>query len=163
MPRLTRCYANAICVALIAGLMVSGCGSPSNDAASSSAAPLENAQNSADVTREVVQRHLETFGAGDLEGVLADYAEDAVMFTPDDVIRGQEELRPAFEQFIAEFGQEGTTFELTQETYEGEFGYINWTAETAGNVYEYGVDGFVVRDGKIVAQFFGAHVIPKTP
>lgn len=146
-------------------LLLAGCGGgAAENAASDEAAATEQSAAPAvseEVTREVVQRHLQTFGAGDIEGVLADYADDAVMFTPEGPIRGKEELRTAFEGFIAEFGQEGTTFELTTEEYVGEHGYINWTAETPGNIYHYGVDGFTVRDGKIVVQFFGAHVEPK--
>src|SRR5215831_14545326 len=34
-------------------------------------------------TKNVLDHHLACFGAGDLEGVLSDYAPDAVMFTPD--------------------------------------------------------------------------------
>lgn len=117
--------------------------------------------STSDNTREVVRRHLKTFGAGDLEGVLADYADDAVMFTPNGPIEGKEALRSAFAKMIAEWGQPGTVFKLQEERYNGEHGYIVWTAETAANVYELGMDGFVVRDGKIAAQFFGAKATPK--
>lgn len=150
--------------ALVAVVLATGCGTSGTDSpspgteASTDAAGTSNTEA---VTREVVQRHLRTFGEGDLEGILADYADDAVMFTPNGPIQGKEELRTAFEQFIAEWGQEGTTFELTEETYVGEHGYVNWTAETADNVYDYGVDGFTVRDSQIVVQFFGAHITPK--
>lgn len=112
-------------------------------------------------TQEVVQRHLKTFRASDLDGVLADYADDAVMFTPNGPIKGKEALRAAFTQFIAEWGQPGTTFNLQREHYDGERGYIVWTAQTGANVYEFGVDGFVVRDGKITSQFFGAKTMAK--
>lgn len=152
-------------VGLAAGL-AGACSTPEQPASqpqetqAAPAAATETA-NTVDVTREVVQRHLKTFGAGDLEGVLADYADDAVMFTPNGPIKGKAELRTAFQQFIAEWGQPGMKFNLTKELYEGENGYINWTAETAPNTYEYGVDGFTVRNGKIVVQFFGAKVTPK--
>ena len=146
-------------LALAAGVALSGCGSSAEEEPSAPAA--EPAADVAATTREVVQRHLATFGAGDLEGILADYADDAVMFTPAGAIVGKEQLRVAFQNFIAEWGQPGTTFELTRELYEGEHGYINWVAETGANVYDYGVDGFTVRDGKIVVQFFGASTTPK--
>lgn len=130
--------------------------------AAAGAAASTGGVSTVDTTKEVVQRHLRTFRGSDLEGVLADYADDAVMFTPNGAIKGKAELRTAFEAFIAEWGQPGTTFQLTKEEYDGEHGYINWVAETAPNVYEYGVDGFTVRNGKIVAQYFGAKVTPKT-
>lgn len=131
---------------------------PAPEAAPAAAAP---APDTTATTREVVQRHLKTFGASDLEGILADYADNAVMHTPNGPIEGKEALRTAFQGFIAEWGQPGTKFNLTKEEYRGESGYINWTAETPANVYEYGVDGFVVRDGKIVSQFFGAKMTAK--
>ena len=34
-------------------------------------------------TKDVVGRHLEFFGKGDLKGILSDYAPGAVLFTPD--------------------------------------------------------------------------------
>ncbi|MPZ18281.1 MAG: DUF4440 domain-containing protein [Luteitalea sp.] len=152
---------------MLTACLASGYGSPAN--AQVAAAPVADVSPPAaadgdattDITREVVQRHLKTFGAGDLEGVLADYADDAVMFTPNGPIEGKEALRSTFTELIAEWGQPGTTFNLQQERYEGEHGYTLWTAETSANVYELGMDGFVVRDGKIVAQFFGAKVTPK--
>ena len=41
-------------------------------------------------------------------------------------------------------------------------GPLNWTAETGANIYAFGMDGFDVRNAKIVAQFFGAKMVPKT-
>lgn len=151
---------------MLAVSVAAGCGQPApatkaTDAPSAAAQPATGGVDTVNTTKEVVQRHLKTFRASDLEGVLADYADDAVMFTPNGPVKGKAELRTAFQQFIAEWGQPGTKFELTRELYDGEHGYINWTAETAPNVYEYGVDGFTVRNGKIVAQFFGAKVTPK--
>jgi hypothetical protein len=62
---------------------------------------------------------------------------------------------------IAEFGKPGATFSMNQESIEGEYAYIVWSAETADNVYEIGTDTFVVRDGKILAQSFAAKLTPK--
>ncbi|MEX0822284.1 MAG: nuclear transport factor 2 family protein [Rhodothermales bacterium] len=157
MVRQSRCI--PLFLLLSAAVFAAGCGSEATDEAAtgptvvSSNGPVEE-------TREVVLRHLDRFGGGDLEGIVADYAEDAVLFTPNGPLRGHEELRAAFEQFFVEWGQEGVTFELTDEHYVGNYGYYSWVAETPDNIYHYGVDGFVVRDGKIVVQFFGAHLEP---
>lgn len=145
---------------LSAAVFAAGCGGGATDEAATSPA-MVSSDGPVEETREVVLRHLDRFGAGDMEGVIADYAEDAVMFTPDGPLRGHDELRAAFEQFFAEWGQEGVTFELTDEHYVGSYGYYSWVAETPDNIYHYGVDGFVVRDGKIVVQFFGSHMEPK--
>jgi ketosteroid isomerase-like protein len=112
-------------------------------------------------TQDVLYHHLKYFGEGDLEGILSDYAPDAVMFTPDGPLKGVDAIRPVFQALIAEFGKPGAVFKMKKESVEHDFGYILWKAETADNLYELGTDTFVVRDGKIVAQSFTSKVIPK--
>jgi ketosteroid isomerase-like protein len=112
-------------------------------------------------TKAVLDNHLKCFGEGDLQGILSDYAPDAVLFTPEGPLRGAEGMRPLFQALITEFGKPGAAFRMKQQFVEGEYAYIVWTAETAENVYEVGTDTFVVRDGKIVVQTFTAKVTPK--
>jgi ketosteroid isomerase-like protein len=112
-------------------------------------------------TKDVVGRHLEFFGKGDLKGILSDYAPGAVLFTPDGPLHGADAIRPFFQAMIAEFGKPGSAFSMKQQFIEGDYAYILWTAETADNVYELGTDTFVVRDGKIVAQSFAGKITPK--
>ncbi len=112
-------------------------------------------------TKDVLGNHLKCFGKGDLEGILSDYAPGAVMFTPDGPLRGADAMRPLFQAMIAEFGKPGAAFSMHQQSVEGDYAYIVWTAETADNVYEVATDTFVVRDGKIVAQSFTGKITPK--
>jgi ketosteroid isomerase-like protein len=105
-------------------------------------------------TKDVLDHHLKCFSQGDLEGVLSDYAPDAVLFTPDGPLRGATAIRPLFQAMIAEFAKPGAAFRMKQQFIEGSYAYILWTAETADNVYELGTDTFFVRDGKMVAQSF---------
>jgi ketosteroid isomerase-like protein len=120
-------------------------------------------------TKEVLDHHLKCFAEGDLEGILFDYAADAVLFTPDGPLKGAEANRSLFQAMVAEFGKPaatvefgkpGATFNL-QQFVEGDYAYILWSAETVDNVYGMGTDTFVVRDGKIVAQSFTGKVTPK--
>jgi len=113
------------------------------------------------MTRDVLDHHLKCFGAGDLKGILSDYAPDAVLFTADRLLRGAGALRPFFQALIAEFGKPGAAFRMQQYFVEGDYAYIVWNAETADNVYELGTDTFIVRDGKIVAQSFTGKISPK--
>jgi ketosteroid isomerase-like protein len=113
-------------------------------------------------TNEVVDRHLGSFGKGDLKGILSDYAPGAVLFTPDGPLRGIDAIRPLFEALIEEFGKPGSTFKLTRQSVEGDHAYIVWTAETADNVYELATDTFVVNGGKIVAQSFAGKIVTKS-
>jgi hypothetical protein len=84
-----------------------------------------------------------------------------LMFTSDGPLRGADAIRPLFRALIAEFGKPGARFTMKQQSFESEYGYILWAAETADNVYEIATDTFVVRDGKIVAQSFTAKIAPK--
>ncbi len=111
--------------------------------------------------QEILDHHLQCFGEGDLDGILSDYAPEAVLFTPDGPLLGLAEIRPLFEAMFAEFGKPGATFEMKQMSVEGSYAYILWTAETAENLYEMGTDTFVVSDGKIVAQSFAGKITPK--
>src|SRR4030095_11181748 len=95
---------------------------------------------------------LKVFWRGRPQGILSDYAPGAVLFTPDGPLRGADAITPLFQAMIAEFGKPGATLSMKQQSIEGDYAYILWTAETADNVYELGTDTFVVRDGKIVAQ-----------
>jgi ketosteroid isomerase-like protein len=113
-------------------------------------------------TKDVIDHHLGAFAERDLEGVLSDYAPDAVFFTPNGTLRGVQAIRPLFELLIADFKKPGATFVMKQQFVEGEHAYILWNAETADNVYELGTDTFVLRDGKIVAQSFTGKIVPKT-
>jgi ketosteroid isomerase-like protein len=112
-------------------------------------------------TKAVVDRHLKSFGERDLNGILADYAPDAVLFTSDGPLRGIDAIRPLFQAMVAEFRKPGAGFRMKHQSVEGDYAYILWTAETADNVYEVGTDTFVVRGGKIVAQSFTGKVTPK--
>jgi ketosteroid isomerase-like protein len=112
-------------------------------------------------TRDTLDHHLKCLGAGDVAGVLADYAPDAVLFTPNGSLKGIAEITPAFAAAAKEFGRPGTTFEMKHLSVDGEHAYIVWSAETANNIYEFATDTFVIRDGKIVAQSFAGKVTPK--
>jgi ketosteroid isomerase-like protein len=112
-------------------------------------------------TKDVLDRHLKYFGEGDVNGILSDYAPNAVMFTADGPLRGVNAIRPLFQALIAEFEKPGATFGLKLQSIEDDCGYILWHAETADNIYELGTDTFVVREGKIAAQSFTSKITPK--
>ena len=112
-------------------------------------------------TKDIINHHLHAFAERDLQGVLSDYAPDAVFFTSQGPLRGLVAIRPLFQTLIAEFSKPGAVFSMKQQLIEGDYAYILWGAETADNVYELGTDTFVVRGGKIVAQSFTGKITPK--
>jgi len=112
-------------------------------------------------TSDVLDHHLKCFGEGDVDGILADYSPDAVLFMPSGPIKGPDAMKPLFQALVAEFRKPGSSFAMRQRSIEGDCAYILWSAETADNSYELATDTFVVRNGKIVAQSFAAQIKPK--
>ena len=113
------------------------------------------------LTKDVVDHHLKSFGERDLNAILSDYTTDAVLFTPEKLLRGIDEIGSLFKAMLAEFGKPGAAFALKQQSVEGDYAYILWTAETADNSYELGTDTFIVRKGKIAVQSFAGRIVPK--
>ena len=112
-------------------------------------------------TSDVLNQHLKAFGDNNLDGVLADYSTNAVLFTPGRPLKGAHEIKPFFEALLLEFGKPGASFSMQERHIEGEYAYILWSAETADNSYEAATDTFIVRNGKIVGQSFAAKITPK--
>ena len=114
-------------------------------------------------TEELLDRHLDCFGRGDLDGIVADYSPAAVMFTPGGPLNGPVAIRSLFQAVFTEFGKPGTTFSLQLRSVDGDYAYILWRAETADNIYEAIADTFVMRNGQIVLHSFGGKIQPKRP
>jgi ketosteroid isomerase-like protein len=112
------------------------------------------------LTKDVVDHHLKSFGEGDLNGILSDYAPMAILFTPNGPLELVDAIRQLFKDFLAEFAKPGSSFKLKHLSIKGDYAYILWTAETADNSYDLATDTFVVQDGKIVAQSFAAKLLP---
>jgi len=112
-------------------------------------------------TSDVLDRHLKAFAEHNVDGVLADYSSDAVLFVPGGPLKGPAAIKPLFQTLVAEFSKPGSSFAIQQRSIDANYAYIVWTAETADNSYEFATDTFVVRNGKIIAQSFAAKIKPK--
>ena len=106
-------------------------------------------------TEATVIHHLEAFFRKRIDGVVEDYAEDAVFIAPGGALRGRAAIRNFFTTFI-ETMPAGflDAFVMREQQFAGELGYIVW--DVAPWVH-FATDSFVVRDGKIVLQTFAAH------
>ena len=100
--------------------------------------------------QEVFQHHAEALGAGDLDEIVADYADDAVFITPAGVQRGKDGVRAAFTQLLADVPN--AAWNLKTETYEGDVLFLEWAADAAQTRVEDGIDTFVFSDGLIRVQ-----------
>jgi hypothetical protein len=100
--------------------------------------------------QEVFQHHVEALGAEDLDGIVSDYADDAVFMTPDGVRRGKDGVREGFVKLIGDLP--GASWELPTQLYEDDILLLEWKAESEHTKAEDGIDTFVFRDGLIRVQ-----------
>jgi ketosteroid isomerase-like protein len=100
--------------------------------------------------QEVFQHHAQALGAGDLDEIVADYADDAVFISPSGVLRGKDGIRSAFTRLLADVPD--AAWELGTQIYEGDVLFLEWAADAAATRVEDGIDTFVFRDGLIRVQ-----------
>jgi ketosteroid isomerase-like protein len=104
-------------------------------------------------TREVFDRHLSHEATGDLDAILADYAPDAVIATPDGIGAGHDYIRKSFERVLPLL----SPLELKSSVQtEGEVVYLTFRAQRDGRDELVGTDTFVIRDGLIQMHTFYA-------
>jgi len=105
---------------------------------------------------EIVQRH--TSAGGDLDRLLEDYADDAVVFQQGRAIQGKDAIRALYARMFpprpadaepppASPRPGGGGMNVTRVWEEGDVGFMTWEA---GPVKA--TEQFLVRDGKIVLQ-----------
>jgi uncharacterized protein (TIGR02246 family) len=99
---------------------------------------------------EVFAHHAQALGAGDLDGIVADYTDDAVFITPAGVKRGKSGIREAFTQLLADVPK--AAWELKTQIYEGDVLFLEWAGVSAATKAEDGIDTFIFRDGLIRLQ-----------
>ncbi len=52
--------------------------------------------------QQIFQHHAEALGAEDLDGIVADYSDDAFFMTPGGVLRGKTGIRQAFTKLLSD-------------------------------------------------------------
>ena len=95
--------------------------------------------------------HGSTLGAGDLEGILEDYSDDAVLIVQSRVFRGKEGAREVFTQLLQDVPD--AEWDLSTVFAEDVL-YLEWSAEAkdAGRRIGDGIDTFIFHDGQIRVQ-----------
>ncbi|WAC91811.1 nuclear transport factor 2 family protein [Mycobacterium sp. Aquia_213] len=99
---------------------------------------------------EVFAHHGQALGAGDLDAIVADYAEDSVLISPSGVARGKDGIRKVFTTLLADLPD--AAWDLKTQFFDGDVLFLEWAADSAINRVDDGVDTFVFRDGVIRAQ-----------
>lgn len=106
---------------------------------------------------EALSRHVGAFAACDVDALVSDYCERAVLLTPDGAIRGIEDIRAFFEAFLANFPP-GSGFEATRRVAVRNIGYVVWSAPDPG--LPFATETLIFSGQKILAQTFTARANP---
>ena len=112
-------------------------------------------------TQQLLDRHLQCFGTADLDGIMTDYGDGAVVFSPDGPLETPAAIRAWYAVILDQFAGPGTTFTLRSTDVVKDTAHITWSAETATASFVFANDTFVVSEGKIIRQSSAAHVVPK--
>jgi ketosteroid isomerase-like protein len=109
--------------------------------------------------QEVFAHHGKALGAGDLDEILVDYADDSVLITPAGVARGTDGIRKAFAKLLDDLPN--AAWDLKTQIFEGDLLFLEWAADSTVNRVDDGVDTFVFRAGRIWAQTVRYTLQPK--
>jgi uncharacterized protein (TIGR02246 family) len=109
--------------------------------------------------KEVFAHHAEALGAGDLDGIVSDYTDDALFITPTGVRRGHAGIREAFTQLLAELPE--ANWDLKTQIYQDDILLLEWGADARTNRVADGLDTFVFTDGLIRVQTVRYTLQPK--
>jgi hypothetical protein len=100
--------------------------------------------------QEVFEHHAEALGAGDLDGIVDDYTDDAVFITPDGIREGKGGIREAFTLLLADVPN--AAWDIKTQIYVDDVLFLEWAAVSAATKVEDGIDTFIFRDGLIRLQ-----------
>lgn len=100
--------------------------------------------------QEVFAHHGRALAAGDVDQIVADYADDSVVLTSSGAARGKDAIRQVFIMLLDDLPN--AAWDLKTQVFEGDVLFLEWTADSANNRVDDGVDTFVFRDGMILAQ-----------
>ncbi|MGA2012808.1 MAG: nuclear transport factor 2 family protein [Solirubrobacteraceae bacterium] len=100
--------------------------------------------------QEIFEHHGQALMAGDLDGIVSDYADDALFITPEGVGHGKDGVRAGFVKLLADLPS--AKWELPTMLFADDILLLEWKAESEKTKAEDGIDTFVFRDGLIRVQ-----------
>ena len=100
--------------------------------------------------QEIFQHHATALIAGDLEGIVADYTDDALFITSSGVLHGKDGVRQGFTKLLSDVPE--ATWDVPIQVFEGDILYIEWSAISKQTRVMDGVDTFVFTDDGIRVQ-----------
>jgi ketosteroid isomerase-like protein len=101
-------------------------------------------------TEAVFAHHVQAVRDRDIEAIVSDYADGAVLMMPSGVVRGIEQIRTHFTNVVNGAPAELLTNLQDDLLYvEGEFVFFMWSS---GSMVPHASDTLCIRDGKIILQ-----------
>ncbi len=108
-----------------------------------------SADDMSTASHAVWHRHLESALSGNLDAVMADFADHSVIMTPEGIIEGKVAIRGFFERLLAGMSPEvAETIAVNADLVRGKVVLFNFTVGAAGRTFH---DTAVIEHGKIVA------------
>lgn len=105
----------------------------------------------------VMEHHVNALISRDLDNIVSDYADDAVLFSPNGAFKGPDGIRACFAGAIELFTPEVIkNMKFIKQDIDGDYAYVVWSAPGI----PLGSDTICVREGKIVMQSFVAQMNP---
>lgn len=105
---------------------------------------------------DIFNRHVTAFNAGDLNAVLSDFHEHAVVITPEGVFEGTDQIRSFYGGLLEEFGtigrgdSPGFSFDALHASDDTLF--FTWHAESMHHIFPFGADTCICRGDKFERQ-----------
>ncbi|MER6434238.1 nuclear transport factor 2 family protein [Streptomyces sp900105245] len=100
-----------------------------------------------------MRHNMDAFAAGDIDGVVDDYAIDAVIVNDRyGAVCGHKAIKALFHKLLTEVFPPENIVVHTCEIIIGPLAFYTWRSDNAS----FGTDTFVVEDGKITLQTFAA-------
>jgi hypothetical protein len=100
--------------------------------------------------QETFQRHTEALIAGDIDGIVSDYVDDARVRPPRGVLHGKDGVRQGFETLLSDLPD--AEWAASTHIFRDEVLFIEWGAASEKTKALDGVDTFVFADGKITVR-----------
>jgi hypothetical protein len=100
--------------------------------------------------QEIFEHHVTAIRAGDVDGIVSDYAEDAVLVTAQGAVRGRAAVREAFTGVLSQLSD--ATWDFPTQVYEDDVLFVVWSVVGEKARIMDGVDTLVFRDDAIRVQ-----------
>jgi|GEM_PF-1256183 len=151
--------------ALIITLMSCSGGEANQEETSAAAEATEVAEEKKDnansrESKNVVMHHLSAFQSNDIGAIMEDYADNAVLMTPEQSFVGKDQIHDFFVELFKTFPSEGTKIEMDRFDVDNDLVYILWNGSTPFVNVRMGSDTFIIKDKLIQKQTFAGWIEP---